>query len=74
MMHFAMDCIRCKHHMLDDDDDHYDAITMIITIIILLIVMAILSFFSTKIPQLFLPCTLCSAELQLVTDVPTYFI
>ena len=29
MMHFAMDCIRCKHHMLDDDDYSYDALTII---------------------------------------------
>ena len=28
-MHFAMDCIRCKHHMLDDDDDCNDALTII---------------------------------------------
>ena len=29
MMHFAMDCIRCKYHMLDDDDDRNDALTII---------------------------------------------
>ena len=28
-MHFAIDWIRCKHHMLDDDDYSYDALTII---------------------------------------------
>ena len=61
--------------MLDDDDDRNDALTIITHYYQFADGDDNIDFFSsTWIPQFFMLCSLCSAELQLVTDVPTYFI